>query len=126
MTDQALSHVFDDLRIWKQQCGAGSAPHWTSDLAEKVEDITELLFAADQQPIVTHGRSFEKFVHEASDLLERYSKALGRAIIEANRLSDSGDTEAACMVYQNFIADCHAPFYRQIAQSQIRKLNDQA
>jgi DUSAM domain-containing protein len=52
------------------------------------------------------------------------SRRLSRAIVDANRLNDAGDTQGARTLMEDVLAVEVVPLYRQIAQTQLDALKE--
>jgi len=118
-----MQHEFDVLKRWAELDD--------SQLQKIVSDETIAIlqrvaaFLADEvsseRAVVTKA-NFSSMVNEMQKRYREGSWQLGEAIIEASDLSDQKAYGEAKDVYQRFLTNCRWKFYRDIARSQLQKL----
>jgi hypothetical protein len=77
------------------------------------------------KPFSATGVSFANFVplvRELNELCASGSRQLGEAIIEAGDHKDAGRLQDAAAVFRRFMNACPSPFYRRIAEHELRSL----
>lgn len=120
-----MPHEFDVLKQWAELND--------SQLQQIVSDETIAIlqrvasFLADEvsseRAVVTRA-NFSSIVHEMQKRYREGSWQLGEAIIKAGDLSDQKAYGEAKDVYQRFLSSCPWKFYRDIARSQLKKLQN--
>jgi hypothetical protein len=87
-------------------------------MIERIEEqlVTRPMGRVDQGNLVSRVRALR-------ELKRSGSRALGDAILEASSHVDHEDIPRAREVYEKFLSNCDSPFYRRIAELQLRKLS---
>jgi hypothetical protein len=116
-------HEFDFLNEWA---------HWPDNKIEEI--ISNSTIAALQSAVyllvdesqrtkfVVTADNFVTVVREMRGIYKSGSRALGKAIIEASEYVDQNEVQEARKTYEQFLSRCESPFYRRIAEQQLRKL----
>ena len=116
-------HVFDVVNEWAlcsdDKINAVISEETITILQQAVDLLTD--DTVDTKTLVTQNNFVPK-VHEMRKLCMEGSRAFGDALIEASEFLDNGLPDEAKEIYKQFLLSSKMPFYRNIAQAQLRKI----
>jgi hypothetical protein len=122
-----MPHEFDLLKQWGLLNDAELQRIASQDTVAVLDRVTQLL--GDELNREKGNVAPENFVPVVREMLKRYREGswqLGEAIIEAGELADRKAYADAKEVYEKFLSSCPWKFYRDIARTQLNKLDRQS
>lgn len=121
MTEQ---HDWDKVKEWEKRLDQGAVLHLTPDVADLLRRVAPELAISEEQArkaLVTPSDA-AMLIREMCRRIRDGSRRLMRAISEANRCKEAGDTAGARKLLEEVLAVEIVPLYRQHAEAELSYL----
>jgi len=120
-----ISRDFDTLHEWALMSDQELREIVSNETMRTLHRISSYFITEKElEKLTINEINFILIVRTMKNLLDEGSHALSMAIICAGDLLDNGQKNEAMAVYEQFCLECSSPFYRNIAESQIKKISD--
>jgi hypothetical protein len=118
----AKTHPFDALNAWAHIPETELLTVFDDDARSVIVQSATMLWDVPIDAQTITPKTFPRLARELRESLRLGSRALGDAIIRSRERQDVGDVSGAKAVFEAFLSECTWPFYRELAQSELRVL----
>ena len=117
---------WEELRALAEQLERGQQLELTAAVCELLRRTARQVALSDDDTAQgLHSPSdAATLVTKISRRIRVGSRRLSRAIVDASRLQDAGDTQGARKLFEDLLAVEVVPLYREIAQTQLNALEE--